>query len=111
MVDTSRISSDSIVDLIFHLKWKSRVAVHTDGYQTSRVNMWRDLLPPVLLDVLMNKEAGERLQVPLKDGAPVAAFTNQNLFDIQSTQFDRRFRQGTVKWILIRQLLLKCFLS
>jgi SAM-dependent methyltransferase len=96
MVDTNRIISDSIVDLIFYLKWKSSAAVHTDGYQASRVNIWRDFLPPVLLDALMNKETGERLQVPLKDGDIVATFTNQNLFDVKSTQFDRRFRQGIV---------------
>jgi SAM-dependent methyltransferase/FKBP-type peptidyl-prolyl cis-trans isomerase 2 len=95
MVDFNRITPDSIIDLIFHLKWKSRVAVHTDGYQASRVNMWRDLLPPVLLDVLTNKEIGERLQVPLEDGEAVAAFSNQNLIDIQSTRFDSRFRKGT----------------
>jgi len=91
-----RISSDSIVDLIFHLKWKSDAAVHTDAYQASRVNIWRDHFPPALLDVLMNKEAGERLQVPLKDRDAVAAYTPQNLFEIKTTQFDRRFRQGMV---------------
>jgi SAM-dependent methyltransferase len=96
MVDTKRITADSVVDLILHLKWKSGAAVHTDGYQASRVNLWRDLLPPVLLDVLMNKEAGERLQVPLEDGEAVATLSPRNLFDIQSSQFDRRFNQGTV---------------
>lgn len=96
MINSNRINSDSIADLIFHLKWKSGSAIHTDGYQASRVNIWRDLLPPVLLDALMNKEAGERLQVTLKNGQNVAAFTNQNLFDVQYAQFDRRFRHDTV---------------
>ena len=94
MAHTNRITSDSVVDLIFHLKWKSNVAVHTDGYQASRVNIWRDLLPPMLMDALMNED-GERLQVPLEAGVAISAFSPLNLLDIKNTQFDRRFRQGT----------------
>ena len=59
MAPNNRITSDSIVDLILNLKWKSSAAVHTDGYQASRVNIWRDPLPQVVLDALMNKETGE----------------------------------------------------
>ncbi len=93
MFDSNRINSESIVDLILHLKWKSNFAVHTDGYQASRINIWRDLLPPELLDVLMQKEAGERLQVPFNGGNIVAAFGSENLFDVKRDQFDRRFMQ------------------
>jgi SAM-dependent methyltransferase/FKBP-type peptidyl-prolyl cis-trans isomerase 2 len=96
MADTNRIKSDSVVDLIFQLKWKSGVAMHTDGFQASRVNIWRDLLPPVVMEVLWNKEAGERFQVQLKDGEAVTAFTSRNLFDIAGSQFDRKFRQGLI---------------
>ena len=95
-MQTNRITSNSVVDLIFHLKWKSDSAVHTDGYQASRINVWRDLLPPVLLDGLIDREAGERLQVPLKDCEAIAEFTRQNLFEIKSGQFDRRFKQDKI---------------
>jgi SAM-dependent methyltransferase len=95
-VEANLINSDSVVDLILHLKWHSDAAVHTDGYQASRVNIWRDHLPPVLLDGLLNREAGERLLATLKDGEAVAAFTDSNLFDIEGTRFDRRFRKGEV---------------
>ena len=96
MIKSNQITPDSVVDLILHLKWRSGNVTHTDGYQASRVNIWRDLLPPALLDTLINKEAGERLQVPLKDGETVAKFTNQGLIDIQSTQFDRQFSPGKI---------------
>ena len=96
MKNPSRIDSDSIVDLIFYLKWKSGDASHTEGYQASRVNIWRDLLPPALVDALMGKEAGEGLQLPLKSEDIVAAFSNQNLCGIKNSQFDRQFRQGLV---------------
>jgi FKBP-type peptidyl-prolyl cis-trans isomerase 2 len=96
MANMNRITSESIVDLIFHLKWKSSSAVHTDGYQASQVNLWRDLLPSTLLEALMNKEVGERLQLPLKDGDGIEAFANKNLLRVKSTQFDRRFNQNGV---------------
>jgi SAM-dependent methyltransferase/FKBP-type peptidyl-prolyl cis-trans isomerase 2 len=96
MADKNRITSESIVDLIFHLKWKSRTAIHTDGYQASKVNVWRDFLPPKLLDSLMNRELGERLQLPLKDGDGVEAFEKKNLLQIKSSQFDRRFNSDGI---------------
>jgi len=94
--DLNLINTDSIVDMIYHLKWHSDAAVHTDVYQASRVNIWRDYFPPELSERLMNKEAGDRLMVPLKEGEPVAAFTRKDLFDIPITRFDRRFREGMV---------------
>lgn len=96
MASTNRITSESIVDLIFHLKWKSSAACHTDAFQASRVNIWRDLLPPALLDAMMGKEAGERLEIPFKSGDIVASFNDQSLFHVKNNQFDRRFRKGVI---------------
>ncbi len=96
MGKSNQITSDSMVDLIFNLKWKSGDASHTDCYQASQVNIWRDSLPPVMLDVLMNKEAGEQLQVPIKNKEAVAAFSSRNLFEIQRTQFDCTLKQDRV---------------
>jgi SAM-dependent methyltransferase/FKBP-type peptidyl-prolyl cis-trans isomerase 2 len=96
MKDAYRITSDSIVDLIYCLKWKSDVVWHTECYQASRVNIWRDLPPPMLVDALMGKRTGERLQVPLKSKDIVAAFSDRNLFKVKNNQFDRQFRKGVV---------------
>jgi len=92
--ESNRITTDSKVDLIFHLKWKSAFASHTDGYQASRVNIWRDLIPPALLDELMGKEAGDRLQVPLEEGKDLKPFEDRNLVTIDNSRFDRHFRKG-----------------
>lgn len=94
MVESNRINSDSMVDLIVHLKWKSNDAIHTDGYQASRINLWRDLLPSTLLDALMDKEVGERVNVSLKNENVFTVFNSNDLFDIRSNQFDRRFVEG-----------------
>ena len=96
MREPNQITSDSMVDLIFILKWKSGDASHTDSYQASQVNIWRDFLPPALLDMLMNQEAGEQLQVPIEKKEAVAAFSSRNLFDIPRTQFDCKLKQDSV---------------
>lgn len=93
-MNSPRITSDSAVDLIFHLSWRSQSALHTDGYQASRVNIWRDILPPAMLDQLIGRDSGERLQVPLPDGAAVAAFSDKNLFAVKSSQFGRLVGTG-----------------
>jgi FKBP-type peptidyl-prolyl cis-trans isomerase 2 len=93
-MNSNLINDDSLVDMIFHLKWHSEAAVHTDVYQASRINIWRDHLPPMLAEGLLGKEAGERLLVPLRDGEAVAAFSARKLFDIEGSRFDRRFNAG-----------------
>ena len=91
-----KITSESLVDSIFYLKWKSDVAVHTDGYQANRVNMWRDFLPPVLHDALLNREAGDRLQISLENGEAVDVFISKDVFSINNSQFNRQFRENAL---------------
>ena len=83
-----RIDSDSIADIIFHLKWKSDVAVHTEGYQASRVNMWRDFFPPELLEGLTGKQAGENIEIKFSAGTFLPVFNEQNLKKIKHHQFN-----------------------
>ena len=85
-----RIDSDSIVDMIFHLKWKSEHAMHTDGYQASRINIWRDFIPPALLDKIKGRQAGDRLEIHLKSGEILPPFDETKLIQLKSDQFDRR---------------------
>jgi len=86
-VDSRRIDSDSIVDMIFHLKWKSDAAVHTEGYQASRINIWRDCTPPLLLDAMKGKQAGEKIEVRFESNAVLPEFDDRNVFQIKRNQF------------------------
>ena len=84
-----RIDSDSIVDMIFHLKWKCEFALHTDGYQASRINIWRDFFPPQFLDKIMDRQAGERIELHLKDGDILPPFDEKSLVQINRDQFEQ----------------------
>ena len=94
-VKDKRINSDSIVDVVFYLKWKSENWIHTDGYQASQVNICRDFLPPFLLEKLKKRQAGERIEVRLNADDALTKFEAKNLFDIRTSQFDPQVNGNT----------------
>ena len=101
-MDSRRIDSDSTVDMVFHLKWKSDGVDHTDGYQASRINIWRDYIPPPLLAAINGKQAGERFEMQLTSNAFDQNFAEQNLFQIKSNQFDPQAigtQAGPARWV------------
>jgi SAM-dependent methyltransferase/FKBP-type peptidyl-prolyl cis-trans isomerase 2 len=94
-MELMRIDSDSMVDMIFHLKWKSEFARHTDGYQASRINIWRDFFSPNLRDHITGRQAGERFEVNLKAGEILPPFDKNSLVKINRAQFEQdTARQG-----------------
>jgi FKBP-type peptidyl-prolyl cis-trans isomerase 2 len=94
-VDSRRVDSDSTVDMVFHLKWKSDGVAHTDGYQASRINIWRDYIPASLLGEMNGKQAGERFELQLTSNDLSHDYSKQNLFQIKSKQFDPQSILGT----------------
>jgi len=93
-VDSRRIDSDSIVDMVFHLKWKSDGVAHTDGYQASRINIWRDYIPPSLLEEINGKQAGEGFELQLTSNDFIQEYAKQSLFQIKNKQFDPQSTLG-----------------
>ena len=89
----SKIEMDSMVDIIFNLRWKSDNAFHTDCYQASKVNIWRDFFPPVLLDSLLGKEPGERVELKIKSGEYFPDYEENKLFEVNRSQFSNRTGQ------------------
>lgn len=90
------IDSDSVVDLIFQLNWKSGRAWHTDCYQAGRVNIWRDYIPPDLYDSLRNKQPGDRVELRLNACDLIKNSENHRLIKVKDSQIDRHFSGLTV---------------
>ncbi len=88
-MELRKIDSDSIVDVIFILKWRSETALHTDGYQASRINIWRDYIPTFLLEKMKGRQAGDLIEVRLNADEFLARFSDSNLFSVKRDQFDR----------------------
>ena len=82
--------------MVFHLKWKSDTASHTDAYQASRINIWRDYFPDFLLENLEGKQAGESFRIELDSDEFLPKFKERNLIEIRRKQFNP-VRAGLVK--------------
>jgi SAM-dependent methyltransferase len=82
--------------MIFHLKWKSESVIHTDGYQASRINIWRDFFPPCLFDEIWDKQAGDRIKVNFKAGDILPPFDKQNLIQLKRDQLAGRLGRDTI---------------
>ena len=87
-MNVKQIDSNSLIDMVFHLKWKSDTASHTDAYQASRINIWRDYFPKILLENLEGKQAGESFEIHLNSDELLPKFREQNLINIRRNQFD-----------------------
>ena len=87
------INSDSIVDMVFHLKWRGGTTLHTDGYQASRINIWRDYMPPFLLDMLKGKQVGEMFNMRLNADEFLPQFSDKKLISINKDHFGRRLQE------------------
>ncbi len=90
------IDTDTVVDVVFHLKWKSEEAVHTDGYQASRINIWRDFLPPFLLDELKGRQSIDRFELNFKADDILPRFDDNKRLKLSSSQFDGNSTNLTV---------------
>ena len=104
------IDSNSIIDLIFQMRWKSNFAYHTDCYQASRVNIWRDILPTNLLDLLQNKQSGENVELRVQAGEMMPSFDKHKLMSIRRHQFEPQtlgieMTEPSVGWFYPKGLL------
>ncbi|MDX9788304.1 MAG: methyltransferase domain-containing protein [Desulfobacterales bacterium] len=84
-----KVYEDQLVDLVFTMKWKSRFVTHAEWYMASRVNMWRDILPPALSADLAGKQTGDRLEAVLPSGDLPWPKDPKKIFQIGKEQFAR----------------------
>jgi SAM-dependent methyltransferase len=82
------IGIDSLVDLVFHLKWDSHDATHTDVYHASQVNIWRDILPPSVLEEIMGKQPGDCIQFSAPSMNVAPTYHQRLLLEIGRDRFN-----------------------
>ena len=84
----NRINTDSKVDLLFQLKWKSGNVTHTDCFQANQANMWRDIFPAELNERLLGRQGGDDIVLTFDSGQAVPAFETRQLMEIKRRQFN-----------------------
>ncbi|MCG6911755.1 MAG: methyltransferase domain-containing protein [Deltaproteobacteria bacterium] len=92
-MDTQNISDETLVDLMFHLKWKSDSAAHTDVYHACGVNIWRDYMPAAVLEAIVGRHTGEMIDIHVEPEDLVPAAKSSNLFEIKRSQFGNPFAE------------------
>lgn len=95
-MDTNKVGVENLVDLMFHLKWKSESAAHTDVYHASQVNIWRDYFPPSVLEGIKDRHTGELIDIHLEPEDFVPAVNDGHLFEIKRSQFGNPFAKNAV---------------
>lgn len=92
-MNTQSVSDKTLVDLMFHLKWKSGRASHTDVYHAEQVNIWRDFLPREILEAVRGRHTGDMIDIDINPDDLVPALNTGHLFDIKRSQFGIPFRK------------------
>ena len=81
---------------MFHLKWKSDAAAHTDVYHAGPVNIWRDYLPASVLAAIRGRHTGDMIDIPVKPGDLVSSLNTSHLFEMKRSQFGSPFAKARV---------------
>jgi SAM-dependent methyltransferase len=84
------ITNEVLVDLLFSMNWTSDVAKHTECYQASQVNMWRDFLPEKLLTQLYEKQTGDQIKLDLNTSEIIGPVNDKKLMTIKRSQIKNR---------------------
>lgn len=55
-----KISEDVLASMEFNVSYQHNGIRHTDCYYGQRINLWRDILPPQLLEKIHGKQTGDQ---------------------------------------------------
>ena len=73
------------------LQWASAIARHTDSLHAGRMNLWRDLFPPVLEAEVIGRPVGHQASHDFAPGELIPAVRSELVPRLRGAQFNRRF--------------------
>jgi SAM-dependent methyltransferase len=81
-----RISADVLASMEFSVFYQHNGIQHTDCYYGQRINLWRDICPPQLLEELQGKQAGDQVVLEAKPGTLVPARDERSMYHVLQRQ-------------------------
>jgi hypothetical protein len=81
-----KISEDILASMEFNVSYNLSGIQHTDGYYGQRVNLWRDILPPQLLEEIHGKQTGDQVVLDVKPGTWVAVKDERKIYEFHQRQ-------------------------
>ncbi len=81
-----KISEDVLASMEFNVSYRHNGIRHTDCYYGHRINLWRDILPPQLLEEIQGKQTGDQVALDVQPGTWVAARDEHNIYEVRQRQ-------------------------
>jgi SAM-dependent methyltransferase len=81
-----KISEDVLASIEFDVSYKHNGIQHSDRYYGQRINLWRDILPPELLEEIYGKQIRDEVVLDVKPGSWVAARNERNIHKVHRRQ-------------------------
>jgi SAM-dependent methyltransferase len=81
-----KISKDFLASIEFNVSYRHNGIQHTDCYYGQRINLWRDILPPQLLEEIHGKQTGDEVVLDVKPSTWVAARDEHNIYKVHQRQ-------------------------
>lgn len=95
---TSKIIHEKAVASIeFSLCWQSSAIFHTDCFFARKVNFYRDIFPKKIIDLLMGKRSGDKVESSNIMKEIVSPYAQDYEFSIEQRQFDRLYAPLTTE--------------
>ncbi len=89
---TSKIIHEKAVASIeFSLCWQSSAIFHTDCFFARKVNFYRDIFPKKIIDLLMGKRSGDKVESSNIMKELVSPYAQDYEFSIKQRHFDRLY--------------------
>lgn len=86
-----RTTSSSLVRMRLDLTWQSPLARHCDSLVATRLNLWRDLFPPQIEALLLDKPRGHAVEQAFAPGELVNPWRVDGHVTVRNHQFNRLY--------------------
>ena len=81
-----KVSEDVLASIEFSVSYEHNDIQHTDCYYGQRINLWRDILPPELLEEIQGKHTGDQVVLDVKPGTWVPAKDKRKIYEVPLRQ-------------------------
>ncbi len=86
----ARIDTNSLATIEFVVHWNDGYGCHEDYYLARRVNLWRDIFPPLLLEKLNGSKEGDIISIDYSPGEIVPGYDGALVREISYRNFSCR---------------------
>lgn len=81
-----KISKNVLASIELNVSYEHNDIRHSDCYYGQRINLWRDILPPELLEEIYGKQIGDQVVLDAKPGTWVAARDERKIYEVHRRQ-------------------------